>query len=356
MRPVLVSDGGIGQAVSTLGAVRALALAGRPAHVGVSHPLSTAAWSRHCARRVKVPPVDDPEAYRHSIEALAASGRYDAVLLSSDAALLATGWSGAALVDKTEVARRAERAGFAVTHEEEFADGARLIAAGDRLSYPVAVKPVAKHEATALNVWRADGPADLEGGRDYPAPLIVQEWLPGTLRGMSGLVWGGRLRAVIHQTYARTWPRMAGVASHAVSVEPDLELEEKVVQVLAGHDGMFNVQYLGRHHLIDINPRVYGSVVVTAHAGINLPDMVARLSVGEDVGGAEPLRAPVGVHYRWLEGDVRSVLDGRRAGALSWRQAARALRPVRGTIHADVQLSDPGPMLARVAYAVRTRL
>ena len=93
---------------------------------------------------------------------------------------------------------------------------------------------MAKHEYIALNVWRADGPADLEPARDYPAALIVQEWLPGTLRGMSGVMWGGRLRAVLHQSYARTWPREAGVATHAVTVEPDRVLEERVTQVLAG--------------------------------------------------------------------------------------------------------------------------
>ena len=355
MRPVLLSDGGTGQAVSTLGAVRALAMAGRPAHVATSHPLSTAAWSRHCSQRVRVPTVADPEAYAEAIGSLARSGRYDAVLLSSDAALLALGWSGAELVDKSVVATRAEAAGFAVTHEEEFGDGTSLLAAADRLTYPVAVKAVAKHEYTALNVWRADGPADLEPARDYPAALIVQEWLPGTLRGMSGVMWDGRLRAVLHQSYARTWPREAGVATHAVTVEPDRVLEERVAQVLTGHQGMFNVQYLGEH-LIDVNPRVYGSVVVTAHAGINFPDLVARLTAGEEIGGREPVRAPLGIRYRWIEGDVRSLLDARRAKVIGWPGVARGIRPVRGTVHADFEWSDPGPLLARGAYAVRSRL
>jgi hypothetical protein len=355
MKPVLVSDGGTGQAVSTLGAVRALAMAGRVAHVATSHPLSTAGWSRHCSRRVRVPTVEDPRAYADAIDALARSGRYDAVLLSSDAALLALDWSGAELVDKSVVAKRAETAGFAVTHEEEFDNGNALLEAAAGLTYPLAVKAVAKHEYTALNVWRAGGPADLEPARDYPDPLIVQEWLPGTLRGMSGVVWDGRLRAVLHQSYARTWPREAGVATHAVTVEPDRALEEKVTQVMAGHNGMFNVQYLG-DHLIDVNPRVYGSVVVTAHAGINLPDLVARLVAGEEVGGPEPVRAPLGLRYRWIEGDVRSLLDARRAGVIGWSRLARELRPVRGTVHADFEWSDPGPLLARGAYAVRSRL
>ena len=93
---------------------------------------------------------------------------------------------------------------------------------------------------------------------------------------------------------------------------------------------MFNVQYLGEH-LIDVNPRVYGSVVVTAHAGINFPDLVARLTAGEEVGGREPVRAPLGVRYRWIEGDVRSLLDARRAKVT--RVARRGPRAPPGARH-----------------------
>ncbi len=355
MRPVLVSDGGSGQSISTLGAVRALAAAGHEAHVAMSHPLSVAGWSRHCSRKVHVPSVDDAAGFARAMKDLAASGDYETVLLSSDAALLALGWSGAPLVDKAEVARRTQRAGFAVAHEQVFADGADLLAHAAEVRYPVAVKPVEKHDSTSLNVWRADGPADLLPADGYPAPLLVQEWLPGTLQGMSGVMWGGRLRATLHQTYPRTWPRLAGVASCAVTIEPDLALEERVVEILEGHDGLFNVQYIG-DHLIDINPRVYGSVVVSARAGANFLDVVTRLAAGDDVGRDRPLRGRVGVPYRWVEGDLRSILDGKRSGALGWAGVAQAVRPRRHTVHADVSVRDPGPTVARALYAARSRL
>ena len=353
MRAVLVSDGGSGQSISTLGAVRALAAAGHEAHVAMSHPLAVAGWSRHCSRRVKVPTVDDLPDYADAIRALAAGGDYDAVLLASDASLVALGWSGAVLVDKAEVARRARAAGFAQTHETVFADGNELLAHAADVRYPLAVKPVEKHNYTSLNVWRADGPADLAPARDYAAPLLVQEWLPGALQGMSGVVWGGRLRAALHQTYPRTWPRLAGVASYAVTIEPDMALEARVLEVLQGHEGLFNVQYIG-DHLIDVNPRVYGSVVVSAHAGANFLDVVTRLARGEDVGHEAPLRGRVGVPYRWVEGDLRSLLDGKRSGALGWAALGRALRPTRHTVHADFSVRDPGPSLARVLYAARS--
>ena len=354
MRPVLVSDGGSGQSISTLGAVRALAAAGHTAHVAMSHPLAVAGWSRHCSRRVRVPSVDHAEAYALALKSLAVSGDYETVQVSSDASLLALGWSGASLVDKAEVARRAADAGFSTPHEELFTDGDDLLAHAATVRFPVAVKAVAKHDYTSLNVWRADGPDDLAPAAGYPEPLLVQEWLPGDLQGMSGVFWDGRLRAVLHQTYPRTWPRLAGVATAAVTIEPDLELEARVSEVLAGHDGLFNVQYIGSH-LIDVNPRIYGSVVVSAFAGVNFLDVVTRLAAGEDVGARAPLRGRVGVPYRWVEGDLRSLVDAKRSGALGWSGLARGLRPVRHTVHADLSWRDPGPTVARVTYAARSR-
>lgn len=354
MRPVLVSDGGNGQSISTLGAVRALAAAGHTAHVAMSHPLAVAGWSRHCSRRVPVPSVEDVAGYAAAMSALAGSGDYETVLLSSDASLLALGWSGAALVDKAEVARRTAKAGFSTPHEEVFENGADLFAHAATVRYPVAVKAVAKHDYTSLNVWRADGPADLAPAAGYAAPLLVQEWLPGALQGMSGVMWDGRLRAVLHQTYPRTWPRLAGVASAAVTIEPNRWLEERAEEVLAGHHGLFNVQYIGTH-LIDVNPRVYGSVVVSASAGVNFLDVVTRLAAGEDVGRDAPLRGRVGVPYRWLEGDLRSLADGKRSGALSWSGLARGLRPARHTVHADLSWRDPAPTAVRAVYAARSR-
>ncbi len=354
MRPVLVSDGGNGQSISTLGAVRALSAAGHRAHVAMSHPLAVAGWSRHCDRRVRVPSVDDPVGYVAAVTALAEGGDYEAVLVSSDAALLALGWSGAPLVDKAELARRTAAAGFHAPHEELFDSGADLLDRAAEIRYPVAVKPVAKHDYTSLNVWRADGPADLAPAAGYPEPLLVQEWLPGALQGMSGVMWGGRLRAVLHQTYPRTWPRLAGVASAAVTIEPNHWLEERVVPVLEGHHGLFNVQYIGRH-IIDVNPRVYGSVVVSHFAGANFLDVVTRLAAGQDVGADAPLRGRVGVPYRWFEGDLRSLADGKRSGALGWRGLARGLRPARHTVHADLSWRDPGPTAARAAYAAHSR-
>lgn len=350
---VLITDGGHGQNHGALGAVRSLARAGHTVHVTVSGRFSTAAWSRHSAGSIPVPPVHEEE-YAEVVGHLAAAGRYDLVLPASDAALLALDAAGTALVDKQEVAERAADAGLAPARSWSFADGAQAAGSAEALPFPCAVKANTKDAEHGFPVWRADGPADLERLRAVRAPVFLEEWLEGDQQAVCGVVWGGRLRAVVHQRYLRTWPPDCGVSSAAVTTGPDPELEERVVRLLSGYEGIFQCQLLGGR-LHDVNPRVYGSIGLAERAGVNLPDVVCRLLGGEDLGQASPLRGRAGVHYRWLEGDLRHAVSRRRAGQARVRDTARQLRPVPGTAHPDFWLTDPTPTAARLAHAVASK-
>jgi hypothetical protein len=63
-------------------------------------------------------------------------------------------------------------------------------------------------------------------------------------------------------------------------------------------------------------------------------------------------RAKPGHFYRWLEGDVRNVVRQARSGSLSPSRAVRALVPRRQAAHSIESLRDPGPLLARLSYAM----
>lgn len=359
--PVLVCDTEGGQTFSAVGAVRALATAGHTVHVAAAHRFTCAAWSRHCSQVVPVPSVTDPPAFATAVTDLIATGRYQSVFVSSDAELIALDWPGAKLVDKAEVARRSAGAGFSTAHEHTFADGDELLAAADSLRFPLVVKPVEKvsagsgNEPARLPVFRAEGLSDLSQAAGYPAPVLTQDWITGELQGMSGVIWDDRLRAVVHQRYLRTWPNDCGIASYSIVMEPDLGLEARLLDVLRGHRGVFNVQYLG-DHILDVNPRIYGSVLLTAYVGANLPDLATRLARGEPVGLAAPVRADVGRHYRWVEGDLRNLGHALAYDAAGWRYAAAWMRPHRATVHADVSLHDPLPTVARALHAIKGRL
>jgi predicted ATP-grasp superfamily ATP-dependent carboligase len=150
----------------------------------------------------------------------------------------------------------------------------------------------------------------------------------------------------------RIWPVDCGTASAAVTTEPDVELESRLRRLLAGHEGVFQVQLIG-DQVIDVNPRVYGSLPLAVAAGANLPAIACAATAGRTPDSL--VRARPGVRYRWLEGDVRRVVHDIRRGHLSPWAGARALAPRRGTAHSVESLRDPGPGLARLRDVVGRR-
>jgi hypothetical protein len=219
-----------------------------------------------------------------------------------------------------------------------------LSAAADDLPYPVVLKPL-------RSVWRPYRVRSAEELRASPppsAPLLVQPYLAGTLRAVGGVAWRGELVAAVHQRYLRTWPPGAGGASCAVSVEPAEDLEARLVGLLGGRDGIFMAQLVD-DVLLDLNPRVYGSLPLAVAAGVNLAAIHCDLARGRDVvrGRGRP-----GVFFRSTEGDVRHVLAQVRAQSMGVGAGLRALRPRRGVAHPVESLRDPGPMLARARFAL----
>ena len=343
---VIVTDDGAGQGRSALAAVRALAAAGYLPAVARSGRWSLAAASRHAAHVVDVGPVDG-DGYPAAIDGLARDLGVVPVFPSSDAALIALGGPVADLVDKTILAERAAAVGLRVPATQVFDSFDALERAAGSFAYPVVVKqPVSR--VPARKIGAADEIAVLAG---VAGRLLVQPFAEAPLRAVGGVVWRGRLVAAVHQRYVRTWPVDCGTASAAITVEPDAAVEHRLTALLDGYDGIFQAQFAGEE-LLDLNPRVYGSLPLAVAAGANLPAVVCALQRGEDV---PLLRARAGFAYRWFEGDVRSVAALVRAGRMTIGEAVRALAPRRGSAHSVASLRDPRPLVTRARYAMKAR-
>lgn len=346
--PILLTDSDTGQNRSALATVRALASTGYRPVVATCARHSLAASSRHCADRVAIPPVRS-ERFATEVRTELKRRPYLCVLPSSDAALFSLDQPGRHLADKEQLSSRAAAAGIPFPPQRRFASGPDLRAADRDLEYPVAIKPAVNGAATQLNVTRVDGPEDLEVLPLSEDPVLVQPWIDDAMSAVSGVMWRGSLVAVVHQRYLRRWPVQAGVASAAVTVEPDLQLEERIRALLDGFDGIFQVQFVGKH-LIDLNPRVYGSLPLAVAAGANLPGIFCGLVAGRTVA---PVRGRAGVRYRWVEGDLRHLLDGLRTGRSGAAEVLAALRPRSATAHSVTAVTDARPLLARLGYVMR---
>jgi predicted ATP-grasp superfamily ATP-dependent carboligase len=350
--PVLVSDHVDGRSRSAVAAVRALGAGGYRPVVTVSGGRSAAAASRSCAGVLHTPRPGSP-GYRQAVEAYLDANPGASVLAASDAVIVALGHPGADLVDKAALPDTAARAGLSVPPTLEFSGRAELLDAAHELDYPLVVKAVVKTRPTevARRVESARALADAVG--ELCGPIVVQPFAVGTMRAACGVIQDGRLLAAVHQRYVRIWPPGCGTASAAVTTAPDHDLEARLPQLLTGHAGVFQVQLIG-DQVIDVNPRVYGSLPLAVAAGANLPAIACRAASGRTASSV--VRGRPGVRYQWLEGDVRAVLHEVRIGATTLRGAGRALLPRPGTAHSIESLRDPGPGLVRVVDVVRRRL
>lgn len=344
---VLVTDGVGGQSRSTLAAVRALVAAGYVPTVTTSVEPSLAAASRHCDRRVLVPTAGDA-GYAPAVARELARDDYLTVLPTSDAALVSLQTPGVSLVDKSEVSARAARAGLPTLPERHLLTDRDLTDAASSLPFPAVVKPMVRNGGSAV-VQRVGSASQLWASSLVP-PLVVQPWVDEPMTAISGVVWQGALRAVVHQRAERLWPPLVGTSCWAITTLGDRELEDRLLDVLDSYEGVFQAQFLGPY-LIDVNPRVYGSLPLAVAAGANLPAIYCDLLRGEH---PSPVRGRAGVGYRWLEGDLRHAWWSWRRGRTSPVRALSQLRPRRRTAHSTESLTDPGPSMVRLSHALRS--
>jgi hypothetical protein len=339
---VLITEGASGgQSRAALAAVRALAIQGYRPVVAVSGDHSLAAASRFCTRTLRVPPADDTR-YGARIRAELATGRYVTVFAASDPALLALGLPVDRFVNKIDCLKVITAAGLVAPPSRTFASREELLAAAQDLPFPAVVKPAIKSHLAIL----VPGAEALPSMVRVDGPVVVQPYLDHELRGVLGLVWRGELMAAVHLRYLRLWPLPCGTVAAGESVEPDTALEARLPDLFDGYDGLFHLDLAGPY-VLDVNPRVHATLPLAVAAGANLVSMYCDLLRGRSI---RPVRGRNGLFYRWIEGDVRSVMRSMREGRFGAGAALRALAPRNGAVHSYESLRDPGPTLARARY------
>src|SRR5262249_37353097 len=102
-------------------------------------------------------------------------------------------------------------------------------------------------------------------------------------------------------------PPTGGESVLRESIEPDpalLAASERLLQALRW-TGVAMVEFRrtpdGRALLMEMNPRLWGSVQLAIDAGVDFPALLVALYRGEK---SSPVEAVVGVRTRWLLGDL----------------------------------------------------
>ena len=378
-RRVLITDG---EARAALAACRALRSAGYEVDAVASDGPAPVHWSRYCSRRLWAPdPRVDRGAFADSLSELLVRRRYDLLLPGSDAALLAISEDRDRLSQLVTIGLPEQEAVLRCLSKIatfEGSEATQLAAprtkvcrtvdevreAVTEIGFPLLVKPRMSARPRGIGLRqrssrRVSSESELAATiEDFGMPILVQRCLRGPVHSLGGVITDQGLVAAAHSRYVRTWPPDAGNVSCSVSLPLSAQLREAAATLLdrLGWRGIFELELMekpdGSLGVIDLNPRVYGSLELAVHAGAALP-VIWCDSLLEDPVVSEVRDARAGVWYRWEDSDVRYALRRLRSGGM--RDVAPVLRPHRGTAHALFRLSDPGPLFARVISAVLGR-
>lgn len=137
--------------------------------------------------------------------------------------------------------------------------------------------------------------------------IIAQEYIRGASYGFYGLFSGGIPFALFMHKRIKEFP-ITGGASAVASSYYDEELKQLGLKIM--HElkwtGPAMVEFKkdakdGKYKLIEINPKLWGSLDLTISAGIDIPSMIVKHCMGAKIESKFTYKIPL--TYRWIVPD-----------------------------------------------------
>jgi protein-tyrosine-phosphatase len=336
-------------------------------HVAAAEPDCVCFASRRVARRL-IQPRAVP-ALRGWLEELDRVENYDLVIPSTEASLMAVKArdleprlrakavipcepSLDIALDKQLTLERAERLGIRIPR------GKLISSPGESSScerWPTVIKPTRTKVPTrkgtlSLSVRicsnareREEALADI-----LPwSPVLEQEYFPGRGFGVEALFEQGKLRWLFAHERIHELPIAGGASSYRRAVEVPEALRAATVALLGSLEwhGVamveFKVANYGDYRLMEINPRLWGSLPLAVAAGVNFPLGLLRIALGVSPG--EQPRYSRRCYARdivndihWFEDSLRERDNPLRLAPVRLADFMAVLRPLTGREHWDL--------------------
>ena len=355
MTSILITDG---HELAGLGAARSIGRAGHRVTVAVPQGLlAPVVRSRYVAQVIESPnPWADQVAYGRFLRAEAT--KYGALLPISEAAIVAAAacrqeLAGTRLLIPSDEALRftlskyhatqaARAVGLTIPPTVFVSDGSwpedlePLVSSLQALGYPLLLKHDNYLSDSGQYVrgktQRVDSPlharAVLCELREQRAQVIAQQAVPGHGAGVFLLRHKGQ--TVLHFAHERLHevPYTGGVSSLRISChdEPLVARSERLLASI-GYEGVAMVEFRKDPHgepwFLEINGRLWGSLALALHAGVDFPAVLLRCAQGEPV--PPPTDYPDGLRCRnVLPGEFSHLASVLRAREVPLRDKLRA--------------------------------
>jgi predicted ATP-grasp superfamily ATP-dependent carboligase len=332
-RSILVTDG---LWRKSLAVVRALSNAGVNVGLGERTWMAPALFSRHVNNRYIYPSLEkNQEAFLDWITAIAKTNKYDAIITPEEETSLfiaqhfseispyiriplASYKTLSFVRNKFKLLAHAHKIGIPCPKTilcNTFDDACKEIKS---VSLPVVLKPVISSGGHGIRYIFDIDTFNRQSqiiSTEYDS-FLMQEYIPGTEYYGVSVIYNdhNQMRSAFVHKKLRQFPITGGVSTCAVSVKyPELiEIAEKVLTSISWY-GSANVEFKidqrdNTPKLMEINPRLWGSLQLTVASGINVPYLLYQLAMKGDI--APHFKYQVGVKFRWfMYGDfVNSLL------------------------------------------------
>ena len=348
--------------VAGLAVVQSLGAAGYACILGATNDDAPAFASRYARNKALYPdPLADAEAFKDWLRAWLREHDVSLIIPTTECTLGPL----AAMRDEPEVAGKAALHPPAALETALDKEKLRRLAAELGVPTPASayVQRIEELEDPRIAGWLAQGGVVVKatvskawnGGRAYEfptkiaadrdelrrlvaarvrhVPVQVQEWMPGHGVGIELLAHRGEI--VLHIAHERLHevPLTGGGSSYRRTIAPPVGLygdAQKLARALALH-GVAMVEFRfdpasGRHWLMEINMRFWGSLPLAAFAGVDFPRALADMLIGGRVPTQPQVR--LGVTARNVSRDLEWLkLVRKRQGRATRFELTRPLGP-----------------------------
>jgi predicted ATP-grasp superfamily ATP-dependent carboligase len=155
--------------------------------------------------------------------------------------------------------------------------------------------------------------------------FVLQEYVRGVGMGVSMLFNHGKLRARFTHRRLREKTASGGISTLRVGVVNAMleEYAQRLLEHVEFHGvAMVEFKYderTGKGWLIEVNPRLWGSLALAIQSGVDFPYLIYRMAIEGDIDPVLDYQS--GLVARWIVGDVWAMVCQRRLSSLTVSRA-----------------------------------
>jgi len=192
--------------------------------------------------------------------------------------------------DKMRTIDLAKKLGVPIPRTSFVVSVEQAVEAVKEFDWPVVLKPQSSRiyeEGDSIRSYKVDYAKNegelVEKMEEISSPVLLQEFVSGEGCGVEILLHEGRPLAAFQHHRIHEVPVVGGVSSLRESVELDQDLYRHSLAILQElkWTGLamveFKVNQDGRAWLMEINGRIWGSIPLAVHAGMDFPSQLAKM-------------------------------------------------------------------------------